>query len=111
MSDKSVCVCGECGKRAPRLRKDRCDACYMRLYRGGEIAEGAACASCGEQRRAVLLHVEIGDREAVVCGNCQVVLARTRPRIATVEDLRTRITRDRRVGAFRRRDDGRRVAD
>jgi hypothetical protein len=26
-------TCGECGAGAARLRKGRCDACYMRQYR------------------------------------------------------------------------------
>jgi hypothetical protein len=109
--EKPTLTCAECGKRAPRLRKDRRDACYMRLYRGGEIAAGAVCAGCDEPRRAVLVHAELGDVETVVCGNCSVIIARTRPKLASVADLRARVTRDRRSAPFRRRDDGRRIAD
>src|SRR5688572_27774186 len=104
-------LCVECGKGAPRLRKERCDACYMRLYRGGEVPPGASCAGCGEERRAVLVNAELGGAEVVICGNCQVVLARARPRLAAIEELRGKVTRDRRTGADLRRDGGRRTLD
>jgi hypothetical protein len=89
-------ICTECGRSAARLRKDRCDACYMRLYRGGEIPEGACCAACGERRREVLVRAELGPAEEIVCGNCAVLLRRVRPRLLTIADLRARALRERR---------------
>jgi hypothetical protein len=81
MDDK---LCGECRRPARRLRKDRCDACYMRLYRNGELPDGAACAACGERRRVFLTGAELG----VLCGNCALVAERTRPRVESIDDLR-----------------------
>ncbi|MSP17794.1 MAG: hypothetical protein EXR73_14510 [Myxococcales bacterium] len=103
-------LCTECGRTAARLRRSRCDACYMRLYRGGEIPAGACCGGCGEPRRVVLVFADVGEGEVVLCGNCQVVLARTRPRAASLVILQQRIVRDRRAGMLRRAD-GKRTGD
>ena len=95
-------LCAECRRPARRLRRDRCDACYMRLYRNGEVPEGAACAACGERRRVVLTLVQLADRDEVVCGNCALLAERTRPRPASVDDVRRLSSRERRVIADRR---------
>ncbi len=84
MSDKT---CAECRLPSRRLRKGRCDACYMRLYRNGEPSAGASCAACGERRRPVLAMAEVGGDAVVLCGNCSLVLVRARPRIESLADL------------------------
>ena len=90
-------TCLECGQSAARLRRDRCDACYMRLYRGGgEVPVGSACGGCDERRRELLCFEAVAGADVVVCGNCALLLRRTRPRLATVADLRRRQTRERR---------------
>src|SRR5215470_14881473 len=93
--------CGECGREAARLRRGRCDACYMRLYRNGEVADGARCVACGERRKQVLAAARL-DVTVVLCGNCSLVLNRTRPRIATVDELRRSVVRERRGQGDRR---------
>ena len=95
-------LCAECRRPARRLRRDRCDACYMRLYRNGEVPEGAACVGCGERRRVVLTLVEVGGRDEVLCGNCALLAERTRPRPLSVEEVRRLRARERRVVADRR---------
>jgi hypothetical protein len=95
--------CTECGRPSLRLRKDRCNACYMRLYRNGEVAAGARCAACGERRRQVLQHVRLGGDRPVLCGNCALVLSRARPRPPSLADLAHRVARERRRLADRRR--------
>jgi hypothetical protein len=92
-------ICAECGRAAARLRKDRCDACYMRLYRNGEIPGGAECRTCGERRRQVLTLAAVGEEKLVLCGNCALVLGRARPRVDTVEKLAARVARERRRAA------------
>jgi hypothetical protein len=92
-------TCSECGQRATRLRRERCDACYMRLYRGGEVPEGSSCGGCDERRRELLCLEVVRGAEVVVCGNCALVLRRTRPRLASVSELRGRMTRERRARA------------
>lgn len=103
MDDKT---CGECGQAARRLRKQRCDACYMRLYRNGTIPEGAACGACGERRRVVLVRITLGEAETVACGNCALILERTRPRIGGLEELARLAARERRLVPDRRRTSG-----
>ena len=87
--------CGECREPVARLRKGRCDACYMRVYRRGEPAAGARCAACGERRRPLLDLAKIGGVAEVLCGNCALVLSRSRPHIASVDELRRRLAADR----------------
>jgi hypothetical protein len=86
-------TCNECGLLAGRLRKGRCDACYMRHYRTPEVAGGAVCASCAERRRPVLEVVRLGEDAVTLCGNCALVLSRARPRPASVAALRARLER------------------
>ncbi len=81
-------VCAECGRTATRLRRERCNACYMRLYRHGEIPDDARCAGCGERRHEVLVFARVGGRKVILCGNCQVILSRRRPEARRLEDLR-----------------------
>jgi hypothetical protein len=90
-------TCTACGRTATRIRRERCDACYMRLYRHGELPAGAACVGCGERRRSVLVPARLG----VLCGNCSV-LARARPAIRNVGELKRRAARERRAGVERR---------
>jgi hypothetical protein len=104
-------ICGECGKTAKRLRKDRCDACYMRLYRGGQLPEEARCCACSERRRAVLARVELGGGHVIVCGNCALIVSRARPPLADVAALRARVARDRRLAPQAPLPGGRRRAD
>lgn len=96
-------TCGECGSPARRLRKQRCDACYMRLYRNGTIPDGAACGACGERRRVVLVRVTIHEVESIACGNCALILERTRPRITSIQELVRLAARERRLLPDRRR--------
>ncbi len=96
-------MCGECGGATSRLRRGRCNACYMRLYRSGEVPPSACCSVCGERRRAVLAMAELEERAVVLCGNCTLVLVRTRPRIMMLDELARRVERERRDSPDRRR--------
>jgi len=73
----------------------------MRLYRNGEVPDGASCAACGERRRGLLTLVKLGE-PAIVCGNCSLILSKTRPPIGSVAELRLRVARERRSGMDRR---------
>ena len=95
-------TCGECRATSRRLRKGRCDACYMRLYRNGEPDACARCAACGERRRPLLTMAEMNDTPCVLCGNCALVLTRARPRIDNIAALAARIDRERRRTPERR---------
>jgi len=68
----------------------------MRLYRAGEVPAGSACGGCDERRRELLTFEAVRGTQVIVCGNCSLVLRRTRPRLASVAELRGRMTRERR---------------
>jgi hypothetical protein len=74
----------------------------MRLYRNGEVPEGACCLVCGERRRIVLTVGDVGGQEPVLCGNCALVAERTRPRVQTIDELRRLAARERRLLGDRR---------
>ena len=95
-------ACSECARAARRLRGGRCDACYMRRYRRKAIVPGARCAGCDERRRHVLVAGHVGGRSHVLCGNCQVLLARASPRLEDLGALRVVASRERRDGSERR---------
>jgi hypothetical protein len=84
-------TCSECRQPAARLRKGRCDACYMRQYRRGAPEPGDRCAACGERRLRVLEPARLGEASIVLCGNCALVLERTRPRVGTIPELAARV--------------------
>lgn len=90
--------CGDCGKMVARLRRRRCDTCYMRVYRRGEVPLGASCVACGETRQEVLVTSAVGDMPCVLCGNCDVV--KTRARVADLADLRRLAVPARRAGRY-----------
>jgi hypothetical protein len=73
----------------------------MRLYRNGAMPKNAVCHACGERRQALLKPARL-EGTIVLCGNCCLVLAKTRPTITTVAELRRRAARERRAGADRR---------
>ena len=71
----------------------------MRLYRGGEVPAGSACSGCDERRRELLCFEAVAGADVIVCGNCALLLRRTRPRLGSVAELRRRQTRERRGAA------------
>ena len=88
-------TCTECGNAATRLRKQRCNACYMRQYRNDEVPDGDRCAGCGEAEFDFLARSRLGNEPTTLCGNCLLVVRRTRPLIQGVDTLRTRLPRPR----------------
>jgi hypothetical protein len=95
-------MCAECRQPARRLRRQRCDACFVCVDRDGELPDGVPCLVCGERRRLFLQRVTIVERPMVMCGNCSLVAQRARPRVMTVEYLRRMVSRERRVLPDRR---------
>ena len=73
----------------------------MRLYRNGEVPDSASCAACGERRRGLLTRIKL-EEAAIVCGNCSLIVDKTRPAITTLAELRARVVRERRSGLDRR---------
>ena len=80
-----------------------CRACYLRAWRGTELPEGAGCATCPEKRRMVLRWTQVGLERVITCQNCGFIADRARPRPASLDDLKTRLERERRRARDRRR--------
>jgi hypothetical protein len=85
------------------LRRGMCRACYLRHWRGTALPEGASCVSCKERRRLVLRWTRLGASRVVTCQNCGFIADKARPRARTLEELRTLLTRERRLARERRK--------
>src|SRR4051812_1811018 len=94
--------CRTCQRSVASLRRGLCRACYLREWRGTELPARAGCALCPEKRRAVLRWTRIGGGRQVTCQDCGFIADRMRPRPRTVDDLRERLARDRRLADRRR---------
>ena len=100
----SEATCERC-KQVPRgcaLRRGMCRACYLRAWRGTELPADASCCACSEQRRVVLRWTQLGGERLVTCQNCGFLADKTRPRVATREELILRLERERRRNDRRR---------
>jgi hypothetical protein len=95
--------CRTChGAASSGLRRGLCRACYLRAWRGTELPAGAACALCPEKRRVVLRWTRVGSAKLVTCQNCGFITDRLRPRPRTLDDLKERLARERRLQSRRR---------
>jgi hypothetical protein len=81
-----------------------CRACYLRAWRGTELPDGATCATCDERRHMVLRWTRLAGEKIVTCQNCGFLADRLRPRAASLDELKLRMQRERRIGRERRRD-------
>jgi hypothetical protein len=84
------------------LRRGLCRACYLRAWRGTELPESASCVLCPEQRRVVLRWTRIGGSKVVTCQNCGFLADRARPKPRSVDELKERLARERRLADRRR---------
>ena len=84
------------------LRRGLCRACYLRAWRGTELPPAAACGFCPEKRRMVLRWTQLGTVRVVTCQNCGFIADRMRPRPRTLDDLKARLARERRLQSRRR---------
>jgi hypothetical protein len=74
----------------------------LRAWRGTELPASAACALCPEKRRMVLRWTRVGAARLVTCQNCGFITDRLRPRPRTLDDLKERLARERRLQRRRR---------
>lgn len=102
--DRATLPCGVCGARVTELRRGRCWGCYTRWGDARPVGKGAACAVCGERRRAELRLMELHGRTHAFCHSCSGQLARIDDVPPTMAAIRTLLTRERR-GGERRGDD------
>jgi hypothetical protein len=85
--------CSDCCKPTELPRRGLCPSCYEERVRGRDVPHGAACIHCGEPRRACLKRIHVGNQRAVVCHNCEALIARLRPQPSGLDDLLSRLQR------------------
>jgi hypothetical protein len=89
--------CTRCHTPGEGLRRGLCRACYLRAWRGTELPAGATCATCDEQRHAVLRWTRLATTRVVTCQNCGFIADRARPQPRDLDELRLRLARERRA--------------
>jgi hypothetical protein len=94
--DRATLPCDVCGAAVSELRRGRCWGCYLRWAEARPVGRGAACAACGEKRRAQLKLVELKGRSLPFCHGCAAQTMRLPELPSTVEELRHALRRDRR---------------
>jgi hypothetical protein len=94
--ERATLPCGVCGAAVTELRRGRCWGCYTRWAESRPVGRGAACAVCGEKRRAQLKLVELHGRSLAFCHGCAAQMMRLSDLPTSIEDLRHALRRDRR---------------
>jgi hypothetical protein len=94
--ERATLPCGVCGAAVTELRRGRCWGCYTRWAESRPFGRGAACAVCGEKRRAQLKLVELHGRSLAFCHGCAAQMMRLSDLPTSIEDLRQALRRDRR---------------
>jgi hypothetical protein len=95
--ERATLPCSVCGASVAELRRGRCWGCYTRWAESRPVGRGAACAVCGEKRRAQLKLVEIWRRSLPFCHGCAAMVMRLPELPATVDGLRQALRRERRA--------------
>ena len=88
--------CEVCGAQVIELRRNRCWGCYSKWAASRPVGLGAACVMCGERRREHLKQVELLRAWLPMCHNCAARTAEMSPLPPTVEEIRSRLHRERR---------------
>ncbi len=90
--------CDVCHAKVHELRRGRCWGCYGRWVDSRPVGVGARCVVCLERRRRLLRSVELLGGWHPVCFSCHGQLQTLEPMPATIADVRTALTRERRAG-------------
>src|SRR5262245_50800236 len=90
-------VCEVCHAQVAELRRGRCWGCYTRWSENRPVGLNATCAVCGEKRREYLRQIELLRAWMPVCHNCTARAGRLSPMPQSLDEIRTRLARDRRA--------------
>jgi hypothetical protein len=90
-------LCEVCGIGNCELRRGRCWGCYQRWVESRPVGVGAACAVCNERRRGYLKQVELLRAWVPLCFNCAGRCMSLSPMPRTLDEIRQRLSRDRRA--------------
>lgn len=88
--------CDVCHAKVHELRRGRCWGCYARWVDARPVGAGARCVVCLERRRRLLRSVELLGAWHPVCFSCHGQAQTLEPMPATLTELRTILTRERR---------------
>jgi len=94
-------TCDVCNAEVKELRRGRCWGCYTRWVESRPVGVGASCVMCAERRRDNLRSVELLGSWMPMCHNCAARVMKMVPLPQTVGDIRSALTRDRRLLARR----------
>jgi hypothetical protein len=97
MEPRDLKTCEVCAARVGELRRGRCWGCYSRWVESRPVGLGAACVSCGERRRGYLKQVELLRTWLPMCHNCAGRATQLSPMPNTLDEIRARLSRDRRA--------------
>ena len=90
-------TCEVCNASVNELRRGRCWGCYARWVDARPVGIGARCVTCTEKRRRVLKTVELHGGWHAMCFNCAGQLLHLDPLPATMSELKTLVSRERRA--------------
>lgn len=88
--------CDVCGARVHELRRGRCWGCYARWVDARPVGMGARCVICAERRRRMLRGIELHNAFLPMCFSCAGQTMALDPLPATITELKTALTRERR---------------
>ena len=101
-------TCEVCNAKVTELRRGRCWGCYTRWVESRPVGLGAACVICGDRRRSDLRQIELLRTWLPMCHNCAAKATGLMPMPQTLDEIRKRLTRERRASDRRvGRKDGR----
>jgi hypothetical protein len=101
--ERATIPCTVCGARVTELRRGRCWGCYSKWAEARPVGRGAVCVICSDRRREHLRMIEIKDRSLCMCHGCATRTVKLSSVPASIEQLRSLLSRDRR-GEGRRGD-------
>jgi hypothetical protein len=102
--ERATIPCGTCGAMVTELRRGRCWGCYTKWAEMRPVPRGACCAICEDRRRDHLRMAELHRRSVVLCHICAARTVKLGKVPSSIDSLRRRLLRERRVND--RRGDG-----
>lgn len=95
-SSTELRTCEVCAAKVAELRRGRCWGCYTRWTENRPVGFGAACVMCNDRRRHNLRQVELLRAWVPICHNCAARTMQLSPMPGSIDEIRTRLHRERR---------------
>lgn len=91
-----------CRGKVSERRRGLCWGCYRRWSESRPVGIGASCTFCGDQRRVNLKSVELLEVFVAACHNCAARATSLSPMPDSLNEVRERLRRERRLSVERR---------